>query len=90
MSNIMDEFENNMLISDNPVHEPEEMLENYFEDCSNCYLADLEKNILPFWLEHGLDKVNGGFFTCVDRDGSLMDTTKSVWFQGRASYVFAL
>ena len=90
MSNIMDEFENNMLISDNPVHEPEEILKNYFEDCSNCYLSDLEKNILPFWLEHGLDKVNGGFFTCVDRDGSLMDTTKSVWFQGRAAYVFAL
>ncbi len=56
----------------------------------NAILLILKKNILPFWLEHGLDKVNGGFYTCVDRDGSLMDTTKSVWFQGRVAYVFAL
>jgi N-acylglucosamine 2-epimerase len=79
-----------MLITNDSVREPEGSLKSYFEDCSKCYLTDLEKNILPFWLEHGLDKVNGGFYTCVDRDGSLMDTTKSVWFQGRAAYVFAL
>ena len=29
-----------------------------------------------------LIRVNGGVYTCVNRDGSLMDTTKSVWFQG--------
>lgn len=53
------------------------------------YERDLTENILPFWLEHGLDKVNGGIYTCLDRDGTLMDTTKSVWFQGRAAYTFA-
>lgn len=45
--------------------------------------TDLTTNIMPFWLKYGLDKVNGGIYTCVDRNGSLMDTTKSVWFQGR-------
>ena len=50
------------------------------------YKDDLVNNILPFWLEHGLDTDHGGVYTCVDRDGSLIDTTKSVWFQGRFAF----
>lgn len=61
----------------------------YFESWANSYKEDLTKNIMPFWMEHGLDKKNGGVYTCVDRDGSLMDTTKSVWFQGRFAFVCA-
>ena len=38
---------------------------------------------------HGYDRENGGVYTCVDRDGRLMDTTKSVWFQGRCAWTFA-
>ncbi|MDE7443525.1 MAG: AGE family epimerase/isomerase, partial [Muribaculaceae bacterium] len=44
---------------------------------------------MPFWMNHGLDRENGGVYTCLDRDGTLMDTTKSVWFQGRFGYVAA-
>ncbi len=40
-------------------------------------------------MEHGLDRVNGGVYTCLDRDGSLMDSTKSVWFQGRFGFIAA-
>ena len=50
------------------------------------YKEDLLGNILPFWLEHGLDKVNGGIYTCLTRTGELMDNTKSVWFQGRFAF----
>ena len=50
------------------------------------YKEDLLGNILPFWLEHGLDKVNGGIYTCLTRTGELMDSTKSVWFQGRFAF----
>ena len=50
------------------------------------YKDDLLGNILPFWLEHGLDKVNGGIYTCLTRTGELMDSTKSVWFQGRFAF----
>lgn len=66
-------------------------LENkkYIEEWADRYKTDLTEDILPFWLNHGLDKVNGGFYTCVDRDGTLMDSTKSVWFQGRAGFIFA-
>lgn len=45
--------------------------------------------ILPFWLKHGLDREHGGIYTCLDREGVLMDGTKSVWFQGRSLYSFA-
>lgn len=51
------------------------------------YRSDLTENIMPFWLEHGLDRKNGGVYTCLDRDGSLMDSTKSVWFQGRFAFI---
>ncbi|MBE6294515.1 MAG: N-acylglucosamine 2-epimerase [Bacteroidales bacterium] len=59
----------------------------YLSEWGECYRNDLTKNIMPFWLEHGLDRVNGGVYTCLDRDGALMDSTKSVWFQGRFAFV---
>ncbi len=59
----------------------------YIEGWSQKYRDDLVNNIMPFWLKNGLDRVNGGVYTCVDRDGSLIDSTKSVWFQGRFAFV---
>ena len=59
----------------------------YLTGWSQKYRDDLVNNIMPFWLKNGLDHVNGGVYTCVDRDGSLIDTTKSVWFQGRFAFV---
>lgn len=50
------------------------------------YKEDLTENIMPFWLKNGLDREHGGIYTCLNRDGSLMDTTKSVWFQGRFAF----
>ena len=59
----------------------------YIETWAEKYRSDLTENIMPFWLEHGLDRMNGGVYTCLDRDGSLMDPTKSVWFQGRFAFI---
>ena len=59
----------------------------YLTEWSEKYHKDLVENIMPFWLKNGLDRVNGGVYTCLNRDGSLMDTTKSVWFQGRFAFV---
>lgn len=61
----------------------------YLKSCADRYRNDLVTNIMPFWLKYGMDPVNGGVYTCLDRDGSLMDTTKSVWFQGRFGFVAA-
>ncbi len=62
---------------------------SYLTGCGERYRRDLVENIMPFWLKYGLDRVNGGVYTCIDRDGTLMDTTKSVWFQGRFGYTAA-
>ena len=53
------------------------------------YRDSLLKDVVPFWLKHGLDHEHGGIITALDRDGSVLDTDKSVWFQGRAGWMFA-
>lgn len=53
------------------------------------YRRTLTQNVLPFWLTHGLDREHGGMLTCLDRDGSVLDTDKSTWFQGRAAWTYA-
>ena len=53
------------------------------------YRHTLIDDVMPFWLRHGLDREHGGILTALDRDGSLLDTDKSVWFQGRAGWMFA-
>ena len=62
-------------------------IKEYIKQWAEYYKNDLTQNIMPFWMEHGWDKVNGGVYTCVDRDGSLIDSTKSVWFQGRFAFI---
>ncbi|MGL5683871.1 MAG: AGE family epimerase/isomerase [Marinifilaceae bacterium] len=62
---------------------------NYLQTWKDNYIQELTEDILPFWLKNGLDRVNGGVYTCVNRDGSLIDTTKSVWFQGRFGFICA-
>lgn len=61
----------------------------YLSASADRYINDLTGNIMPFWLEKGMDPVNGGVYTCLDREGNIMDTTKSVWFQGRFGFVTA-
>lgn len=65
--------------------DPKEYLRRWAE----IYRRDLVDDVLPFWLKHGMDREHGGIYTCLDRDGSLMDSEKSVWFQGRAGWIFA-
>lgn len=48
------------------------------------FKKDLCENILPFWLKSAIDYKNGGIYTCLDREGNVYGTDKSVWFQGRA------
>lgn len=64
-------------------------IKDYINQWAMSYKTDLTENIMPFWMEHGWDCEHGGVYTCVDRDGSLMDSTKSVWFQGRFAFVCA-
>jgi N-acylglucosamine 2-epimerase len=53
------------------------------------YRDGLLEDVIPFWMKHGLDRVNGGMHTALGRQGELLDSDKSVWFQGRAAWTFA-
>jgi len=61
----------------------------YWQKWNKTYRTELERNIMPFWMKHGYDRKHGGVYTCLNRDGSIMDTTKSVWFQGRFGWMTA-
>ena len=66
------------------------MSEMNFKQLAFQYKKELLKNVLPFWLEKSQDKEFGGYFSCLDRDGSVYDTDKFVWLQGREVWMFAM
>jgi len=51
------------------------------------YRELLLQDCLPFWFPRCIDHEFGGFLHCFDRDGTLVDTDKSVWAQGRMSWM---
>jgi N-acylglucosamine 2-epimerase len=51
------------------------------------YREGLLTDTVPFWFPRSVDREHGGFLHCLDRDGSLVDTDKSVWVQGRMSWM---
>ena len=53
------------------------------------YDRELVHSVIPFWQNHCVDKEYGGYFTMLDRDGSVYDTTKYMWMQWRIVYMFA-
>ncbi|MFY0256032.1 AGE family epimerase/isomerase [Chitinophaga sp. 30R24] len=61
------------------------LLNNYAEQ----YRRELLNNVLPFWLRHSKDEKNGGYFTCLERDGRVFDTDKFIWLQGREVWCFS-
>ena len=67
-----------------------ELQKSYLTECRRRVGTDIVADILPFWMDYGVDEKNGGIYTCLDREGNLMDPTKSVWFQGRWGYVASL
>ncbi len=54
------------------------------------YREELVDHVLPFWLEKSQDTEFGGYFTCLNRDGSVYDTDKFVWLQGREVWMFSM
>jgi len=51
-----------------------------------------EKSLLEamaFWSKHAPDEEYGGIFTCLDEKGEIYNTDKSVWFQGRALWMYS-
>lgn len=53
------------------------------------YKEELLQQVLPFWMKYSRDKKNGGYFTCLGREGDVYDTDKFVWLQGREVWCFS-
>ena len=53
------------------------------------YRAELFEYVAPFWLKHSLDTEQGGYFTLLERDGTVFDTDKYAWLQGREIWMFS-
>ena len=53
------------------------------------YRDRLLNDTIPFWFPRCVDETHGGFLTCIDRDGKVVDTDKSVWAQGRMAWLLA-
>ena len=51
------------------------------------YHNQLFDDCLPFWFPRAVDREHGGFLHCFDHDGTLVDDDKSVWAQGRMSWM---
>ena len=60
-----------------------------FEKLTQTYKYHLFEKVLPFWLEHSIDKEYGGYMTWLDREGTLLSTDKPVWMQGRGVWTFS-
>lgn len=56
---------------------------------ASVYRSDLADSVIPFWLKHSPDRECGGYFTCLDRDGSVYDPKKYMWLQGREVHMFS-
>lgn len=52
-------------------------------DLRDHYRRYLFDEYLPFWNQYGIDHDRGGFFCVLDHDGSRIDDSKNMWYQGR-------
>lgn len=66
------------------------MLNNsYLKEKQEFYKKQLLEDTVPFWFPRSYDEEFGGYLLMRDRDGSLIDTDKAVWIQGRAAWLLA-
>ncbi len=53
------------------------------------YRDGLLNDTLPFWIPRAIDRECGGYLTCLDRDGSILQSDKAVWVHGRFAWLLA-
>jgi N-acylglucosamine 2-epimerase len=61
-----------------------------FQQLAALYKNTLFNNIIPFWEKHSIDWEQGGYFTCLDRQGKVYDTDKFIWLQNRQVWIFSM
>jgi N-acylglucosamine 2-epimerase len=53
------------------------------------YKTLLLDNVVPLWLQHGIDWKYGGVLSCIRDDGSIVSGDKFLWSQARSVWTFA-
>jgi len=61
-----------------------------FQANAELYRRALLEDVIPFWERHSPDQQYGGYFTCLERDGSVFDTDKFTWLQARQVWTFSM
>lgn len=61
-----------------------------FSQLAQQYKSALLEDVLPFWEDYASDHEHGGYFTCLNRDGSVYDNDKFIWLQARQVWTFAM
>jgi len=57
-------------------------------ELADLYCNELVERVIPFWEHRSPAPDRTGFFSCFDRQGTLYDTNKYVWLQGRFVWMF--
>ena len=65
------------------------MNDQRYDELISIYRDGLLEDTLPFWLKHSVDREFGGFTICLDRDGTIIDTDKGMWSQGRFTWLLS-
>ncbi len=60
-----------------------------FTDLLAIYRSELLERVVPFWLNHAIDRQNGGILTCISDQGQLLSQDKYMWSQLRAIWTFS-
>lgn len=61
-----------------------------YKNLAELYKKNLLEDVIPFWEQHSLDREYGGYFTCLNRNGTVFDSDKFVWLQARQIWTFAM
>ena len=60
------------------------------EELREDYRHRLFDRYLPFWDKGGYDDKYGGFMCLLNEDGSVDDSEKALWYQGRAIWIYSM
>lgn len=55
----------------------------------NRYRHELFGSVVPFWLQHAVDRQHGGLHSCIGDDGVVQSTDKYMWSQLRGLWTFS-
>lgn len=62
---------------------------SYLDQMEKFYQNQLLNDTVPFWFPKSIDSTYGGYLLMRDHDGTLIDSDKAVWIQGRACWLLS-